>query len=143
MTITVLASGGFDPLHIGHLKYLQAARDLGTKLVVCLNSDAWLQRKKGYVFMRSAERKAILAALRCVDVVWVQEWSGDDMASAIRYWRPHIFAKGGDRRSIEDLPIDEVRACTDLGVRIKFGVGGYDKPESSSDLVRRAAGAVQ
>jgi cytidyltransferase-like protein len=64
---TVLVSGGFDPLHSGHLAYLQAAKHLGDRLVVGLNSDAWLVRKKGFAFMPFSERQAIVSALKDVD----------------------------------------------------------------------------
>lgn len=138
MTTTVLTSGGFDPLHVGHLRLLVAARDLAGpqgRLIVCLNSDLWLMQKKGYVFMPASERKEILNALSCVNQVWTQEWDGPDMAPALRYWRPDVFAKGGDRATWKDLPDAEIEECLKQGIRIAFGVGG-GKVRSSQELVK-------
>ena len=63
----VVATGGFDPIHSGHIAYLEAAAKLGDILIVGINSDAWLTRKKGYPFMPVGERVAIVKALKCVD----------------------------------------------------------------------------
>ena len=93
----VLASGGFDPLHVGHLRYLEASRALGDRLVVIVNSDDWLIRKKGFRFMPEAERVEILYGLACVDEVMILHSDAVDVAEAIRAFRPAIFAKGGDR----------------------------------------------
>lgn len=142
----VLVSGGFDPLHIGHLRYLQEARVIageGGHVFVCLNSDEWLIAKKGYVFMPADQRREILMELKCVDDVFVQDWQGNDMAPAIQRIKPDIFAKGGDRRSANDLPKEEVDACIDNGVAIVFGVGGFDKPASSSKLIENATQRVR
>ena len=76
MSTVVLVSGGFDPLHSGHIHYLQAAKDLGDLLVVGINSDAWLARKKGRAFLPAAERRVIVANLRMVDQVI--EFKDDD-----------------------------------------------------------------
>jgi len=87
--------------------------------------------------MPADERKEILSALTCVSKVWVQEWQSMDMAPAIRYWQPDIFAKGGDRATWKDLPEEEIEVCLKMGVKIAFGVGGT-KVRSSQDLVRLA-----
>lgn len=137
MTSTVLTSGGFDPLHVGHVRLLEDAAKLGDRLVVVLNSDDWLRQKKGSAFMPAAERLEIVRAMRCVDEAFVLEGIAVHVAEAIRLVRPDVFAKGGDRRSLIDLPLEEVRTCADIGTRIVFGVGG-DKVQSSSRLIRRA-----
>lgn len=133
----VLVSGGFDPLHVGHLRYLEAARELGDRLIVALNSDAWLIAKKGYVFMQAVERAEILRGLRYVGEVQILEGDTPDVAAAIRTIRPAVFAKGGDRDAA-NMPAAELEACREVGAQFVDGVGGYDKPNSSSWLVERA-----
>lgn len=130
----VLITGGFDPLHRGHLSYIQAARELGDILIVGVNSDAWLQRKKGRSFMPLQERIAILRAIRGVD--FVIEFDDDDGSAkgAIRmvrqsYPQDHIiFANGGDRTQTN---IPEMDAADD-NIEFQFGVGGENKANSSS-----------
>lgn len=134
MTNTVLVSGGFDPLHAGHVELIESARQYG-EVIIALNSDAWLVRKKGYAFMTWDERAKILKSLK--GVVGVLPFNDDDgsAADAIRSSHPHIFAKGGDR-SLVTLPVNEVVACEQSGVRILCGLGG--KIQSSSELVQQA-----
>ena len=139
MTTVVMASGGFDPLHSGHVRYLNDARRLGTQLVVAINCDAWLIRKKGAAFMDADERLEIVSALRCVDHAFILESEFNHVGEAIMNVRPHVFAKGGDRCSLLDLPIAEVEACRRVGARIEFNIGG-GKIQSSSALVKRAGG---
>jgi len=130
----VIVSGGFDPIHSGHIAYLQAARDLGDRLVVALNSDDWLSRKKGRPFMRWKERATIIENLRMVDLVIDFDDSDGSACDAIRQSRERfpdahlIFANGGDRTSqnIPEMGMDH----SDLEFR--FGVGGEDKANSSS-----------
>lgn len=128
----VIVTGGFDPLHSGHIAYFKAARQLGDKLVVGINSDAWLTRKKGRPFMSVDERRAIIENLKMVD--HCVEYNDDDGSSidAIRkvkaiYPDAHIiFANGGDRTkdNIPEMVFDDVEFV--------FGVGGEDKKNSSS-----------
>lgn len=141
MTTVVMTSGGFDPLHSGHVRYLIDARRLGTELVVVLNSDQWLIRKKGAAFMHAHERLEIVSALRCVDRAFILESEFDHVGEAIMRVRPHVFAKGGDRCSVLDLPIAEVEACRQVGARIEFNIGG-GKVQSSSALIKRAGGEL-
>jgi cytidyltransferase-like protein len=130
----VLVTGGFDPIHSGHLAYFQAARELGDKLVVGLNSDAWLARKKGKPFMPMTERFALASGLRVVDEVITFDDSDGSSCDAIVRTRTKypdaniIFANGGDRTQ-ENIP--EMR-IVDLQVSFAFGVGGEDKKNSSS-----------
>lgn len=129
----VLVCGGYDPLHIGHVRQIAGAAKLG-QVIVALNSDAWLQRKKGYIFMPWIERQEVLLALRGVtDVVSIDDEDGS-CAAAIYAIQPQIFAKGGDRTDLSTLPPQEIEACESIGCRIMFGVGGA-KIQSSSTLV--------
>ena len=132
----VLVSGGFDPLHSGHIEYFKQAATLGPKLVVALNSDDWLTRKKGRPFMTFEERKAVIENLECVDRVIGFKDDDDSACHAIYQvlnMTPHnkvIFAKGGDRQA-HNTPEYEVYGKTPW-VDFVFGVGGDDKKNSSS-----------
>jgi cytidyltransferase-like protein len=127
-----IATGGFDPVHSGHIKYLEAARALGDRLVVGLNSDAWLERKKGRPFMPFAERKAVLEGLQCVDEVVAFDDSDGSAVKLLEGMRQSysyaelIFANGGDRTA-DNIPEMAVK-----NIVFKFGVGGEDKANSSS-----------
>ena len=132
----VAVSGGFDPLHEGHVRYLQAATLLGEALVVFLNSDAWLVRKKGYRVFTWDQRRELLLALRSVTTVVPVDDGDGTVALALRLWRPHIFAKGGDRTDWSRMPAAERRAASVVGCQVVFGVGS--KPASSSHLIRSA-----
>ncbi len=131
----VAVSGGFDPLHVGHLRMIQAAKRLGTRLVVIVNGDEFLLRKKGYVFMPLDERIEILRGLRDVDDVVVAVDRDQTVSETLLLVKPHVFANGGDRRVEGEIP--EARICRELGIEMVFNVGG-DKVQSSSDLVRRS-----
>lgn len=130
----VLITGGFDPIHSGHIAYINAARELGDILVVGVNSDAWLERKKGRSFMPLRERANILRAIRGVD--FVIEFDDDDGSAkgAIRmvrqsYPQDHIiFANGGDRTQTNIPEMD----VADDNIEFQFGVGGEHKANSSS-----------
>lgn len=131
----VLVTGGFDPLHSGHIAYLTAAKKLGDKLVVGINSDEWLTRKKGKPFMPLRERISIISALTVVDDVLT--WDDNDnsacgaifkLMSTSGYGQDIIFANGGDRTK-ENIP--EMTTFQD-SVEFVFGVGGEDKKNSSS-----------
>ena len=130
--IIVAASGGFDPLHAGHIEYLERAKALGDKLIVILNRDDFLRKKKGYVFMSFEERCKIIAALGCVDEV--VGCIDDDMTvcKTLEMLKPNIFAKGGDRTADE---IPEAETCRILKIKIIDGLG--EKIQSSSELVRQ------
>lgn len=138
----VATSGGFDPIHIGHIKLLKEAKSLGDKLVVILNNDNWLKFKKGFVFMPEHERAEIIKAIRYVDdvIVTKHEPTTTDISicKELEELKPDIFANGGDRKPDGD-PIPEVELCKRLGIEIVYNVGG-DKAQSSSNLVHRALG---
>ena len=134
--IIVAVSGGWDPIHIGHIRLFQEARKLGDELVVILNNDNWLMKKKGYVFMEEEERKEILEALEAVDRVIITDHSQDpeDMSvcKELRELHPNIFANGGDRKE-DNVP--EVAVCNEIGCRMVFNIGAGGKVQSSSWLV--------
>ena len=133
----VVVSGGFDPLHSGHIAYFKSARKLGDKLVVAVNSDDWLTRKKGRPFMPFHERCNIIEELSCVDQVIGFNDDDDTACNAIFQILSTktrsdtvIFANGGDRTSdnIPEMLYDEVDFA--------FGVGGEDKKNSSSWILK-------
>jgi cytidyltransferase-like protein len=135
----VLANGGFDPLHSGHIAYFKAARALGDMLIVGLNSDEWLERKKGRAFMPWNERLCVLNNLSMVDEVYTFDDHDDSARHFIQQVRAHypdaklIFANGGDR-TVENIP-----ELSEPGIEFVFGVGGDNKKNSSSDILRRWA----
>lgn len=130
----VAVSGGMDPIHAGHIRYIKEARKLGDYLVVILNSDKFLLRKKGYVFMPIEERIEILQNIIGVDEVFPCIDIDDSVCKSLTVIRPDIFAKGGDRTK-DNIP--EVKVCEENGIKMIFGVGGIDKPQSSSWLIER------
>lgn len=136
----VLVTGGFDPIHSGHIEYFKAARELGDKLVVGLNSDDWLIRKKGQPFMPWNERAAIVANLHVVDRVINFDDTDNSAKDAIRKARsifPNhdiIFANGGDRTK-ENIP--EMDLLNEyLNLKFAFGIGGENKMNSSSWILQ-------
>ena len=136
----VLVTGGFDPIHSGHIAYFKSARELGDKLVVGVNSDEWLTRKKGQPFMSWEERATIVASLHDVDRVINFDDSDNSAKDAIRKAREifpgHdiIFANGGDRTK-DNIPEMELLKEY-LNLTFVFGVGGEDKKNSSSWILQ-------
>ncbi len=137
--IIVAVSGGFDPLHVGHVRLFEEAKRLGDELVVILNNDNWLKKKKGYVFMKERERREILKALSVVDRVVITKHKRNDpdasVCDALLEIRPHMFANGGDRTR-KNIP--EVPLCKKIGCGMVFNVGRGGKIQSSSWLVEKA-----
>ena len=130
---TVMVSGGFDPIHVGHVRMIQEAAKHGDVIVVA-NSDAWLERKKGYVFMPWEERAEIILSMRGVlDVLPVDDSDGT-VCDALRRYSPTYFANGGDRKQ-NNTP--EMDVCEELGIEMLWEVGG-GKIQSSSDLVKNS-----
>ena len=133
-------SGGFDPVHIGHVRMFESAKELGDKLVVILNNDNWLNYKKGYAFMAEKERKELLLALRAVDEVVLtghqKNTKDKSVCETLRQVKPHIFANGGDRKPDGD-PVPEVAVCKELGIQMVYNIGQGGKVQSSSWLVAK------
>ncbi len=133
----IVVSGGFDPLHSGHIKYFKDASSLGDRLIVALNSDNWLIKKKSKFFMPFSEREFIIKNLSMVDEVI--DFKDDERGSCIdalnkvknKYKNDEIiFCNGGDRNK-NNIPEMEV-----TGILFKFGVGGEDKANSSSWILK-------
>lgn len=134
----VAVSGGFDPVHIGHVRMFQEAKKLGDHLIVIANNDNWLRAKKRYNFMGEQERKEIIEAFGCVDEVILTEHgeNPEDMSvcAELAKIKPDIFANGGDRKE-DNVP--EYDVCKELGIEMVFNVGHGGKVQSSSELVKR------
>jgi D-beta-D-heptose 7-phosphate kinase/D-beta-D-heptose 1-phosphate adenosyltransferase len=130
----VLVTGGFDPIHSGHISYFKAAKTLGDMLIVGLNSDEWLERKKGRAFMPWNERLCVINNLSMVDEVYTFDDSDGSARQFIHQVRAHwphaelIFANGGDRTA-KNIPEMDVQ---DSNLHFEFSVGGDDKKNSSS-----------
>jgi cytidyltransferase-like protein len=145
--IIVAVSGGFDPIHIGHIRLIQEAKKLGDKMVVILNNDHWLRKKKGFVFMPQEERLEVIRAISGVDEVIFTEHleNPEDMSvcAELRKIRPHIFANGGDRhptsprlRGAGGGNTPEAAACEEINCKMVYNVGAGGKVQSSSWLVK-------
>jgi D-beta-D-heptose 7-phosphate kinase/D-beta-D-heptose 1-phosphate adenosyltransferase len=136
--VIVAVSGGFDPIHIGHVRMFERARALGDELVVILNNDNWLRAEKGFAFMPEKERKEVIEGLRAVDRVVITGHKPNDKDTSVcrelRRIKPHIFANGGDRK-FENTP--EVAVCDAIGCAMVFNVGKGGKIQSSSWLLKK------
>jgi len=139
--VVVAVSGGFDPIHIGHVRYLTEAKKLGTELVVILNNDNWLKKKKGFVFMPEKERMEVLMGIKAVDRVVLSLHKKNDpdrsVSKDLARLKPDIFANGGDRRDESDIP--EAATCKKHGIKMVFGTGVGGKVQSSSWLTEKVA----
>ena len=137
MKKVVCVSGGFDPIHVGHVRMIQEAAALGDELVVIINNDHWLRKKKGYVFMPQDQRREIIEGLKGVtrSVFTSHELNDEDrsVCRELREIRPDIFANGGDRKPDGD-PVPEVAVCDELGIEMVYNVGQGGKVQSSSWL---------
>ena len=126
----IMVSGGFDPLHVGHVKMIEKASEWG-QVIVVINSDDWLMRKKGYVFMPWKERAQIMGNIKGVVLVTGVDDTDGTVCHALGYHRPDAFANGGDRKE-ENTP--EMEICDNLGIQMFWSIGG-GKIQSSSWLV--------
>lgn len=127
---TIAVSGGFDPVHIGHVRMIQEAATQGDVWVV-INSDAWLIRKKGYVFMPFEERAEIMQSFKGVTKVSHVRDEDGTVCEALQRLKPDAFANGGDRKN-NNTP--EMDVCDRLGITLLWNMGG-GKIQSSSELV--------
>jgi D-beta-D-heptose 7-phosphate kinase/D-beta-D-heptose 1-phosphate adenosyltransferase len=153
--IVVAVSGGFDPIHIGHVRMFERARALGNRLVVILNNDNWLRAKKQHIFMPDHERKEILEALRAVDEVVLtgHEVNPIDpnatpeanarkmsVSADLARIKPDIFANGGDRNAKNAADptsslYHDINTCKEIGAEMVFNIGDGGKIQSSSWLL--------
>jgi len=129
---TVMVSGGFDPVHAGHIRMIRAAAAYGDVIVIA-NSDDWLFRKKGFVFMEYARRVEILNAIKGVVLVDSVDDTDGTVCKAIKRIKPTYFANGGDRGR-SNTP--EQSVCEQIGVELLWGIGGEEKLQSSSSLTK-------
>ena len=127
----IVVSGGFDPLHVGHLRMMQEASQHGN-LTVIINSDEWLLQKKGYVFMPWEERAEIIGAYDFVNEIIEAKDDDRTVVASLKEIRPDIFANGGDR---ENTNTPEARFCRENNIEMIWGVGG-GKIQSSSTMVK-------
>ena len=130
---TVMVSGGFDPVHAGHIRMIRHAAQYGDVIIIA-NSDDWLFRKKGFVFMEYERRIEILNAIKGVILVDSVDDSDGTVCEAIRRLKPTYFANGGDRGR-SNTP--EQAVCDELGVQLLWGIGGEEKLDSSSELAKK------
>ena len=131
----VAVSGYFNPLHIGHLEMIKKAKKLGDKLVAIVNNDYQVNLKGSVPFMNQADRLKIVAALREVDAVFLSIDKDKTVCKSLAKVRPNIFANGGDRHSINDVP--EYPICQKLNIKMVDGLG--IKIRASSEMISRAA----
>jgi D-beta-D-heptose 7-phosphate kinase/D-beta-D-heptose 1-phosphate adenosyltransferase len=133
----VATGGGFDPLHEGHIRLFKEAKKLGDILIVMLNSDEQLIKKKGGTFYLSQdERKEILESIKYVDKVIIDPGKDVTCEEALKLIKPDILAKGGDKTP-DNMPKIEIDVCKEIGCKIVYNVGG-EKVQSSSWLLNRA-----
>lgn len=133
--IVVAVSGYFNPLHVGHVRYLKEAKKLGTKLIVIINSDKQSKLKGSFLFMSEKERAEIVSSLRFVDGVVLSIDKDKTVCKTLELIKPDIFAKGGDR-TLDNIPETEREVCQKFGIKIIFNVGG-GKIQSSSWLISK------
>ena len=134
---TYVTSGGFDPLHVGHVRCILGTTDKadqdGGYVIVIVNGDGFLERKKGGAFMPEEERAEIIVGLRGVDAALIWDDGSQTVVGAIEKLKPDYFTKGGDRAAPEDIPEWEI--CQEVGCKVLFNVGG-GKVQSSSWLLK-------
>ena len=142
-----LVSGGFDPVHVGHLRMFQDAKRISSKVILLLNNDDWLIKKKGKPFMNENQRKEILDEFKSISEVIIQSSSENSSSKAIESFvknnpnKSICYCNGGDRSKIQNIL--EADICKKLGVNLEFEVGGKEKVESSSQLTKNYLGNIE
>ena len=135
-----IVSGYFNPIHIGHLRMVKAARELAPHLVVIVNNDRQQLLKKGRILMNEDDRHAIVAELRCVDEAFVAVDDDSTVVASLRQLRERypdaelLFCNGGDRSNASDVPSAETHLTEEIGLQMVYGVGGEEKSDSSSRI---------
>ena len=130
--IIVVVSGYFTLLHVGHLRLFEEAKRLGDKLIVIVNNDEQLKRKKGSVLVTEENRAELIKGFRCVDEVVIAIDKNKTVCKTLKMIKPTIFANGGDRVT-DNVP--EVEVCNDLGIELVWNVGHGGKVDSSTRLL--------
>mgnify|MGYP006226347737 FL=1 len=125
----VAVSGYFDPIHVGHLEYLELAKKIGDYLIVIVNNDFQAYLKKGKSFMNENDRVEIVSAIRCVDEVFLSIDEDSSVCKSLEHIKPDIFANGGDRK-LDEIP--ETKVMKKYNIKMVDGLG--KKIRSSSDL---------
>ena len=148
--VIVMVSGGFDPVHIGHVRMFNEAKKLGDKLVVVINNDNWKRQKRKHVFMPDHERKEIIEAFSAVDMVLLSEHGENpegpkemSVSRELLKIKPDIFVNGGDRNEEDAQNLNsslyyDIETCKNLGMEMVFNVGHGGKVQSSSWLVEKS-----
>tara|TARA_B100000927_G_scaffold96992_1_gene78241 strand:+ start:602 stop:1006 length:405 start_codon:yes stop_codon:yes gene_type:complete len=126
---TVAVSGYFDPIHVGHIEYLELAKKIGDYLIVIVNNDFQASLKKGKSFMNENDRVEIVSALKCVDEVFLSIDKDSSVCKSLEHLKPDIFANGGDRK-LDEIP--ETSVMKKYNIKMVDGLG--KKIRSSSDL---------
>lgn len=133
----VVASGYFDPLHYGHVEYLQRSKEKGDKLIVIVNNDRQSKLKKGFVVTPARERVKLIRELECVDMVIESIDEDRTVCKTLAILHPHIFANGGDQTNAN---IPEAVVCRELGIEMIDGLG--DKVQSSRWIISEMQSAL-
>jgi len=133
--VVVAVSGYFNPLHVGHLEMIEKSRKLGDKVVAIVNNDYQVKLKGSVPFMSQADRLKIVSALKYVDEVFLSIDRDATVCKSLAKVKPNIFANGGDRKSLNDVP--EFGVCSKLGIKMVDGLG--KKIRASSKLIAEAA----
>jgi D-beta-D-heptose 7-phosphate kinase/D-beta-D-heptose 1-phosphate adenosyltransferase len=129
---TVAISGGFDPIHIGHIRMIRDSANHG-EVIVILNTDEWLRRKKGYCFMPFDQRKEIIESIKGVKSVVSAIDDDGTVCKSLESIEPDFFANGGDRINTNT---PEIQICKKYGIELLWNIGG-NKIQSSSELVEK------
>lgn len=132
-----LVSCPADPLHSGHISYLRGAKQINpeNELIVIVNGDSFLRRKKGYCLLPEYDRATIIDLIECVGTIIIYESDSMDVSECILKLKPDIFANGGDRQMPDSA---EALACQEVGCMTIYGVGGWKKNSSSTNYMRNA-----
>jgi len=137
--VVVVVSGYFNPLHVGHLEMIERAKKLGDKLIAIVNNDQQVKLKGSFPFMSQTDRLKIIKALRAVDDVFLSIDYDKTVCKSLAKIKPNIFANGGDRKSIGDVP--EYGVCQRLKIIMVDGLG--KKIRASSEMIARARRATE